>query len=214
MHWTVVDGFQMPNLIGGHPALDFCNTGAGWGLPRNRHREWLPDFDRLATWAWWADVVDRDTAIRLRSVVASDPSGASAVVERAHRLRADLYEFLTSTPRGDAPLGLVAAIDAARAAQRFAVAHGAAAWKLPERPDAILHATALQAASLLVEGDLDGIRRCPGDDCGWLFRSSQHRRWCSMASCGNRAKERAHARRERAAKPPISPHSRQKSASL
>ena len=44
---------------------------------------------------------------------------------------------------------------------------------------------------LLADPDeLDTIRECPGDDCGYLFRDATHgrRRWCSMKSCGNRAK--------------------------
>ena len=27
---VVVDGVRVPLLVGGHPALDFCNTRAGW----------------------------------------------------------------------------------------------------------------------------------------------------------------------------------------
>lgn len=45
--------------------------------------------------------------------------------------------------------------------------------------------------SLLTDPEeLDMIRACPADDCGYLFRDTSHgrRRWCSMKSCGNRAK--------------------------
>jgi predicted RNA-binding Zn ribbon-like protein len=38
------------------------------------------------------------------------------------------------------------------------------------------------------------VRTCPS--CGWLFLDARgRRRWCSMATCGNRAKVRAHAAR-------------------
>ncbi|MGW5195753.1 CGNR zinc finger domain-containing protein, partial [Kribbella sp. NPDC004138] len=38
------------------------------------------------------------------------------------------------------------------------------------------------------------VRTCPS--CGWLFLDPRgRRRWCSMATCGNRAKVRAHAAR-------------------
>ena len=38
--------------------------------------------------------------------------------------------------------------------------------------------------------ELEMIVDCPADDCGYLFRDTSHgrRRWCSMKSCGNRAK--------------------------
>jgi hypothetical protein len=39
---------------------------------------------------------------------------------------------------------------------------------------------------------------CPGDDCGWVFLDHRgRRRWCSMQSCGNRAKVSAFAQRRR-----------------
>jgi predicted RNA-binding Zn ribbon-like protein len=40
------------------------------------------------------------------------------------------------------------------------------------------------------------VHTCPS--CGWLFLDPRgRRRWCSMATCGNRAKVRAHAARAR-----------------
>jgi predicted RNA-binding Zn ribbon-like protein len=43
------------------------------------------------------------------------------------------------------------------------------------------------------------VRRCANDQCLWLFvdeSKSGTRRWCSMASCGNRAKAHRHYRRK------------------
>ncbi len=42
------------------------------------------------------------------------------------------------------------------------------------------------------------LKRCENPRCGWLFvdRSrNRSRRWCEMATCGNRAKAKRHARR-------------------
>jgi predicted RNA-binding Zn ribbon-like protein len=204
MHWTEVDGFQMPHLVGGHPALDFCNTWAGWGEPPNPRREWMPDYDRLVTWAVWAGVIDRATGLRLRERFATDP-GASAVVDRAHAFRSALYAHITGPRSTAAAPGVVEPIVAARRAQQFAATRDDAHWELPEHAELPLQAIALVAADLLIDGDLDRIGRCPGDDCGWLFRSSQRRRWCSMTTCGNRAKVRAHAARGHGASSAPSP---------
>lgn len=53
--------------------------------------------------------------------------------------------------------------------------------------------------------DLDGswgdLKQCAGDDCNAVFydRSKNHSgRWCSMSTCGNRAKVRAWRERQRA----------------
>ena len=67
-----------------------------------------------------------------------------------------------------------------------------AAWILPATPDLPLLAVAQRIGSFV----LDPIRvgRCPGSRCGWLFADPRgRRRWCSMATCGNRAKARRHA---------------------
>lgn len=45
------------------------------------------------------------------------------------------------------------------------------------------------------------LRRCPRDDCAWVFWDSSprgDRRWCTMRVCGNRAKARSYAQRRRA----------------
>jgi predicted RNA-binding Zn ribbon-like protein len=44
------------------------------------------------------------------------------------------------------------------------------------------------------------VRQCPGRNCGWLFLDvSGRRHWCSMATCGSRAKMRRLYARQRGA---------------
>jgi len=60
---------------------------------------------------------------------------------------------------------------------------------------------AREAADLLARTDLRHVKACPGTHCGWLFVDpSGRRRWCTMEVCGNRAKARRHAERQRAAR--------------
>ena len=57
------------------------------------------------------------------------------------------------------------------------------------------------AAELLVSDQLDRVRECDGARCTWLFLDqsrNRSRRWCSMETCGNRAKARRHYRRTKA----------------
>jgi predicted RNA-binding Zn ribbon-like protein len=57
--------------------------------------------------------------------------------------------------------------------------------------ESITWAIAYSAIALLTDDEeLALIKECPGEDCGYLFRDSSRgrRRWCSMATCGNRAK--------------------------
>jgi predicted RNA-binding Zn ribbon-like protein len=49
-------------------------------------------------------------------------------------------------------------------------------------------------------GHDDRIRICDNDTCAWLFYDESRagrRRWCDMATCGNRAKARRHRDRQR-----------------
>jgi predicted RNA-binding Zn ribbon-like protein len=71
-------------------------------------------------------------------------------------------------------------------------------WRIDRDP---LNAAALLAPVLWSAGDLivsperGRLRHCLNDQCGWLFMDDSKngsRRWCSMQSCGNRAKAHRH----------------------
>ncbi len=56
-------------------------------------------------------------------------------------------------------------------------------------------------AAAVASGHWHRLRRCPADDCAWAFWDSSPkgtRRWDVMRVCGNRAKARAYASRQRA----------------
>lgn len=62
-------------------------------------------------------------------------------------------------------------------------------------PDSLLLPIAQTMAELVCEEDFTDVRECEGPDCSLLFLDrtrGRARRWCSMASCGNRAKQAAH----------------------
>jgi predicted RNA-binding Zn ribbon-like protein len=56
------------------------------------------------------------------------------------------------------------------------------------------------AATAMIDGRWERMKKCPGEDCGWVFfdRSRNNSgRWCSMSVCGGRAKARSYYRRRR-----------------
>jgi predicted RNA-binding Zn ribbon-like protein len=73
-------------------------------------------------------------------------------------------------------------------------------WTRAETPS--LLSTLARAAAELLGGPLsDRIRQCAGDGCALLFvdtSRSGHRKWCSMAGCGNKAKVASFRDRNRA----------------
>jgi predicted RNA-binding Zn ribbon-like protein len=65
-------------------------------------------------------------------------------------------------------------------------------------PAEVLAPVAESAAELLATGDFSLIRQCEDDNCVlWFYdrTKSHHRRWCNMATCGNRNKVAAFRQR-------------------
>jgi predicted RNA-binding Zn ribbon-like protein len=68
-----------------------------------------------------------------------------------------------------------------------------------ETPDTLLLPLARAMADLVCEEDFSRVKACEGTACTLFFidrTRAQARRWCTMAVCGNRAKQAAHRRRE------------------
>lgn len=200
----LVDGLLLPAPIGGHPALDFCNTCAG--RDGSGAREYLVSYDHLALLAREAGLVDAAACARIRTLARRREADAGAVLAASLELREALFRICRSGDRrGDRELLAGRAEEAARAAElqidagRRAGRGPAARWSLPTALELPLLAFARSAAGLLVADEASEIRTCPGRDCGWLFLDATgRRRWCSMAACGNREKVRRHAARMRA----------------
>ncbi|MEU1812478.1 CGNR zinc finger domain-containing protein [Micromonospora sp. WMMD1076] len=199
MHWVNVEGYPMPIPVGGHPALELCNTWAGWAAPPSPDRDWLRDYDRLAVWAGHVGLLAPAIVGRLREASRRRPSAAGEVLAETRELRTALHDVLLD-PDDTAAFRRVAgpAREAAAASVLETGPDGIAHWTLPD--DAGLRlpllAGARAAADLLTSAARTEVRACPAADCGWLFLDPRgRRRWCSMATCGNRAKVRAYAAR-------------------
>ena len=183
---------MLPVRVSGDVALDFCNTAAGWGEPDRK--EYLHGYDELVVWTRVAGLVDRERSRRLRARASDAPEAAAGVLRRALRLREAVYETALGGTAWD-----VVAVEAERAAR--AARFTPDGWELPERLDLPVLAVARAAGDLLLGSGRAAVRACPGGHCGWLFLDPSHRRrWCSMAWCGNRAKQRRHAERVSAAR--------------
>ena len=76
-------------------------------------------------------------------------------------------------------------------------------WRDDDALESILWRVVKSAAELITSEEAKLVRQCEAfatSDCAWLFideTRNRSRRWCSMASCGNRAKARRHYHRTR-----------------
>jgi predicted RNA-binding Zn ribbon-like protein len=184
-----VGDYLLPKPLSGHPALELCNTLAGWDDPPERRNEWLTTYDHFAVWAEYAGLVER-----------RQDGSDDALLTEVRALRSAAYRLFR---HGDAAEFEVIAVYAneANAHRRLTRGtDGAAGFRLPADGDLRLPllGAALAVADLLDRPERTTVRACPGDGCGWLFLDPRGRRvWCNMAACGNRAKVRAHAARQR-----------------
>jgi predicted RNA-binding Zn ribbon-like protein len=207
-HATVVAGHaaHIFDLDAGALCLNFANTLEGRVDPVPRER--LGDYAALLGFGRQTDTLSDAESAALTDAAAREPRAAAATYSAAIALREAIFRLFSAIAADEAPNDAdLAALNAAYAA---ANAHGAIAhhddhfdwvWEADstalERP---LWPIAQAAAELLLEGDLSRVRQCAADDCAWLFydTSRNHsRRWCSMSSCGNRAKVGNFRKRER-----------------
>jgi predicted RNA-binding Zn ribbon-like protein len=198
-----IASLTLPLPVAGHPALELCNTLAGWG--EGSPKEYLQTYAHLLVWAGELDLLEPAKVRRLQRLARRSPAEAAAVLDRARSLRTDLYSTLTDPRPARATLDRLSA-RLREAASTVTVEHspvaGLAVRLGSDTLDLPLHTFADAARRLLDDGLASDVGRCPGHGCGWLFLQSGHgRRWCIMAICGNRAKARRFAERRRAAEP-------------
>ena len=199
-----MDGVETVGL-GDHPALDFLNSIA---TPVRDPVELLTSGPAYLDWlerAAFIDEADR-TGIEARF----SPADLDRAAAEAIGLREWLRPLIAAWAAGDdAPLpgpardhlnGILAAD------RRFPqispgpdgppILAERRSWQTPAQ---LLVPPAEAAADLLTAGEHELVRRCQGPTCTlWFYdRTRSHRRrWCSMATCGNRAKARNHRQRE------------------
>jgi predicted RNA-binding Zn ribbon-like protein len=201
-HYAIVEGLRLPAKLGGHPVLDFCNTLTGWDghVPQ----DYLRSYDHLAVWSGFDGLLPAEQVGSLRGEAKRRVAAAGAFLGAARDLRARLYEVLCNGPDAAAFELVAQDVHTAAASLRLRRDDQAVRWAIePEAGLAApIFAVAWSAGQLLASPDLAHIRACPGTGCGWLFLDrSGRRRWCTMATCGNREKARRHAVRARAAAP-------------
>ncbi|MGY3677038.1 BTAD domain-containing putative transcriptional regulator [Streptomyces sp. TE33382] len=190
VHAVRVGGEWLPWTTSGHPALEFCNTYAGWGGPPLPGAEWLRSHRTLAVWSGHHSLAEEWAVAGMLRRAETHPEEAAAALEEARRFRARLYACLADPDDVGAFNDVATVVNEAAAASVFVRGEGrlghwrttpAAGLRLP------LAAVAREAAALLGEAGRFLVRACPGAGCGWLFLDeSGRRRWCSLQTCGGR----------------------------
>lgn len=204
-------------FIGDHPSLDFANT---WSTPAGKPTDWLVSGDDMLAWLSATDLVGNEALDDVRASSLPGQLDAAAAQIRALRdwfrgfvlahkgkpLRAGAVEELAPLnrilARDDEYWQVAVASDGRRprALRKTRLGLKLVAKRRWRSPDDLLFPLARTMATLICEADFKDVRMCEGKDCTLLFLDrtrARRRRWCSMALCGNRAKQAAHRSRLR-----------------
>jgi len=208
-----------PLFIADNLGLDFLNTIA---VPVDTKVEWLGSGEDLFAWLKQAGLVPGDVLAALRKSAVPGELDAIAAQVRALRDWFKLFVYqhmgrplepsalhelepLNQLLARDEEFGQIVVRDRLRERERDRGQEKrdtlGLAWRRQRRwqsPESLLFPIARSLADLVCLEDFSYVKACEGPPCTLLFvdRTRGHvRRWCSMAVCGNRAKQAAHRNR-------------------
>jgi predicted RNA-binding Zn ribbon-like protein len=188
--------------------LDFLNSVTVSGGGRS---DWLENGAAFLSWLEQAAIEPLESLQRVSS--HSSVAELDAVAAQARALRDWLGKFVRARmgrPLDGSELHELARLNHLLARQQkyvqIAVARNGAAeleirtlWR-GQSPQSLLLPLAEALARMVCEEDFRQIKLCEGPQCGLLFVDRTRglsRRWCSMATCGNRSKQATRRQRLR-----------------
>ena len=183
-----------PSFLAGHPALDFLNTRP------------MVDGKLVDIFGEDADVVRWLKQAGMASQPVRTEKFSESLVGAARVLRETVRDLVQKRRDGlsidpsalneflaQGPSYLLLIWDKSQTLRTERVSQTDTAGQ-------VLAPLAESAAELLVAGNFELIRRCEDAQCVlWFYdqTKSHHRRWCSMATCGNRYKVAAYREKKR-----------------
>jgi len=187
-------------------AFDFLNT---YELEAGSWVEHLLTTDQAFDWIKARDVIHAALLEAARQKLANDPVAAERTLSKIHRVR-DALRKVTYAVADDrpAPTSALAEVNRAlRAREIIELEPAADGIRVGHRHvgdpvDDALARLAQPVVQAIASGNEDRIRICANDECRWVFYDESptgRRRWCDMATCGNRAKAARHRAKRKAA---------------
>lgn len=182
-------------------AFDFLNT---LELENGALVERLTSLDTAASWLADAHVVPDATAVTTQARTAAQ---RDALLGRLVNARTALRDVAHAVAHDETPprsaidevnriLGARERIELVASADGVRLGHS----HVGDAIDDILARLAEPIVREIGSGHDDRIRICANDTCRWIFYDESRagrRRWCDMATCGNRAKARRHRARQK-----------------
>lgn len=209
-YWgPIVQGRRPAIFIADSLGLDFLNSIA---TPVDKPIDWLDSGEGLLGWLAQAKLVPADALDELKA--RAMPGELDKAADQARALREWFRVFVGKhmsrplTPKALHELGplnrLLERDEAFGQISRLRDGEGdrlvlqtMRRWRSPE---SLLFPIGEALAKFVCEEDFAAVKTCEGHACTLVFADrtrGRARRWCSMAICGNRAKQAAHRKRLR-----------------
>jgi predicted RNA-binding Zn ribbon-like protein len=194
-------------FIADSPGLDFLNSLA---TPVDTPVDWLGSGDGLLNWLAQANLVPTDVLEELKA--RAIPGELDNVADQTRALREWFRGFVRKhmgrplMPKVLNELGpLNTLLERDEAFSRISRHRHDGGDRLELRmmrrwrsPESLLLPIGEALATFVCEEDFANVKACAGHSCTLVFADHTRRRsrkWCSMAICGNRAKQAAHRNR-------------------
>jgi predicted RNA-binding Zn ribbon-like protein len=180
-------------FLASNPALDFLNTE--WPTASGGKEDFFETDEDVFSWL-------RQAGLASEGVEEVRPTGA--LLRAARALRAVLRSLVESRKAGKAPdfSDLNAFLVAAQSHPQLVWTKSKSVTlktvRAADTAEEVLAPVALIAAELFSTADFRRVRRCGEQTCvHWFLDTTRpgRRRWCSMATCGNRLKVKSYRRR-------------------
>lgn len=199
-------------FVGDASGLDFLNSIA---TPVDTPIDWIADGEGYLGWLEQAGLVPKDVLrdMRMRAL----PGELDSVADQARSLREWFRGFLRRHQGAPLPAGALAELAPLNRLlerdERFnritlrpngQPRFGLQMVRRWGNPDSLLLPVAEALGHLVCMEDFSNVKACEGHACTLYFADHTRghaRRWCSMAICGNRAKQAAHRSRLKAQRP-------------
>lgn len=193
-------------FVGDTLGLDFLNSIA---TPVDTPVDWIDDGEGLLNWLDQAKLVPADALKTIRAQAL--PGELDKVADQARALREWFRGFVRrhkGKPLAPRDIGALEPLnrllerdESFSQIVRSADGHGPLELQSSRRwrsPDSLLLPIGEALAQFVCTEDFSQVKACEGPACTLLFADHTRghtRRWCSMALCGNRAKQAAHRQR-------------------
>jgi predicted RNA-binding Zn ribbon-like protein len=193
-------------FVADSPGLDFLNSVA---TPVDSVVDWIGGGDGLVDWLSQANLVPETVLAEIKA--GAMPGELDKVADQARSLR-EWFRGFVREHKGTAlsekhlkelePLNRLLQRDEAFT-EIVAAEEGGIKTTMSRRwrsPESLLLPIGESLAKFVCEEDFSDVKACEGQACTLMFvdhTRRKSRRWCSMALCGNRAKQAAHRTRSK-----------------